>query len=72
MKFWIISVLLASILGCSTSNTDNGDGSITSEPETSKIEIQLNAGIATRATETAFEKQDRIGLYVVNQNEGRN
>lgn len=71
MKFWIISVLLASILGCSTSNTDNGDGSITSEPETSKIKIQLNAGIATRATETAFEKQDRIGLYVVNQNEGQ-
>lgn len=72
INFWFIGTLLASILGCSTSNSDDEiNNSTTSEAEVSKIKIQLNTSIATRATETSFEMLDRIGLYVANQNEGQ-
>lgn len=39
-------------------------------PVTQKIPISLNYGIVSRATDTAFETGDKIGLYVVNYNNG--
>ena len=38
------------------------------EPETPKVRIALNCGIASRATETNFESGDKVGLFVVNYN----
>lgn len=66
MKYWFIGILLLTISGCTKSDPGNEN-----DMQASKIEIRLNAGIATRATETTFESRDQIGLHVVNQKNDR-
>lgn len=59
-----VLLLLIIIGGCS------GKDDPTPEPPTAgKIPITLNCGVGSRATETAFEEKDQIGVYVVNYTE---
>lgn len=62
MSSCLLAILLA---GCSS----GGDDSITPTPdvpEATKIPISLNCGINTRVTDTGYDANDKIGLYVVN------
>lgn len=65
------SVLLSSLMliGCS-----KAEKTVTPEPEPpiepAKIPIAIATGLWTRATDSAFEENDKVGLYVVNYSGG--
>ena len=68
---WLgLAAMALSLYGCSSGNDDGTLPPTTDpDPETpvvEKIPINLSCGIATRATDTGYETNDRIGLYVVN------
>lgn len=49
--------------GCS-----KGSGGEEPTPEQTKIPVNITTGIWTRATDSAFEQGDKVGIYVVNFN----
>lgn len=58
-------ILLLTVVGCS-SGEENPPAPVT--PPTKHIPISLSCGIGSRATDSGFESNDCIGLYVVNRN----
>ena len=70
--FWLRILVFLSL--CSCSGGGGGDDVVPpvepEVPEASRVRIALNCGIASRATETAFESGDKVGLFVVNYNGG--
>ena len=54
------------LAGCKKSNS--GDETEPQLPEQSKTPINITAGIVTRASDSAFEQGDKVGIYVVNFN----
>ena len=65
-QFIYAALFALPVIGCSSEQADAPEPDV---PEPVQIPISLNCGIttlATRATDTGFEKNDCIGLYVVN------
>ena len=58
------------LAGCSKSddNTELTPDTPTPPTETTKIPINVATGLWTRVTDTAFEQNDKVGIYVVNYN----
>ena len=65
--FWLHILVFLSLYGCSGGGSEK-EVIPPMEPETPKVRIALNCGIASRATETNFESGDKVGLFVVNYN----
>ena len=67
IESWLHILVFLLLCGCSGGG---GEEEVTppTEPETPKVQIALNCGIASRATETSFESGDKVGLFVVNYN----
>ena len=65
--FWLHILVFLSLYGCSGGGSEK-EVIPPIEPETPKVRIALNCGIASRATETNFESGDKVGLFVVNYN----
>lgn len=65
---WAMAILLFTVVGCSSGGDDSPPEVIPPTPPTKLIPISLSCGITSRATDSGFESNDRIGLYVVNWN----
>ena len=63
--FWLFLVSSAMVAGCSKKA-----GEYTPEPPVEPVNIPINiaASIQTRVTDTAFEVNDKVGVYIVNHN----
>ena len=67
--FSLLSMAVA-MLGLAACSSDDKQDELPSEPPvTERIPINLQCGVLTRATDTGYETNDRIGLYVVNYTE---
>lgn len=65
---FIISIFgaCAMLAGCSGDNTKDGPD-VPDPPKPEKLEIRISPSVGnTKATDSGFDKDDRIGLYVVN------
>ena len=72
MKRFLRSVTLLAILACGCAKSQDPAPAPTPDPKppvVEKIPIKISSSI-TKATETAYESGDRIGLFVVNRNNG--
>lgn len=69
-KFFLVTLAgCLSLAGCSKNN--NGEEPVPEPPvESLKIPINITTGIWTRATDSAFEQGDKVGIYVVNYSGG--
>ncbi len=70
MKKLFPALLMGCMLTCSCSGGSTNEEP-TPEPTTpteEKLPIKISAGIKSRATETQFEQNDKVGIYVVNYN----
>ena len=68
LSTWMLGLALLTASGCSSEDSPETPEP-TPEPVPGQIPITLHCGIAdivSKATDTAFEAGDRIGLYVVN------
>ena len=67
---FLASACMALLCCMSCGNSGDPDTPVTPPPDkpTAKIPISISTNI-TRATETAFESGDKVGLYVVNRND---
>lgn len=69
-RFLLPSLVVAMLCLNSCSSDDKNDELPAQPPAaTERIPISLQCGVLTRATDTGFETNDRIGLYVVNYTE---
>lgn len=64
---WLQNLLFIALCGCSGGSGEE-NVPLPEELEGPKVQITLNCGIASRATETSFEAGDQVGLFVVNYN----
>jgi hypothetical protein len=64
-KLFLICLSLAVVVSC-----DKDSQNKTIKTETTKIPITVAIGQLTKATETAFESGDKVGIYVVNEKSG--
>lgn len=64
-KIFLICLSLAAVVSC-----DKDSQNKTIKTETTKIPITVAIGQLTKATETAFESGDKVGIYVVNEKSG--
>ncbi len=68
----IVACALLTFCACSSENgstpAPNPTPTPTPTPETEKIPINISTTVTSRATESAFEVNDAIGLFVVNRN----
>src|SRR5574344_2827613 len=65
---FLSSMLLLVVTACS-SGSSNSETTPTT-PVATKVPISLSCGINSRATDTGFDTNDKIGLFVVNYNNG--
>ena len=64
----ILFFLTLTLVVCQCSTSGSGDPTTPDlPPQTTKVPISISTSLTSRATETAFEKGDKIGLYVVNR-----
>lgn len=64
--FFGAMALMALASGCS----QDGSNETVINPEVEKIPIQISTNIATRVADASFESGDKVGIYVVNQEDG--
>ena len=64
---WLQNLLFIALCGCSGGGGEE-NVPLPEELEGPKVQITLNCGIDSRATETSFEAGDQVGLFVVNYN----
>lgn len=65
---FLSSMLLLVVTACSSGGSNSETTPTT--PVATKIPISLSCGINSRATDTGFDTNDKIGLFVVNYNNG--
>jgi hypothetical protein len=70
LKFLFAMSLLLALSSCSSGGGNNSNPDPAPNTEVKKIPINLSCGITTRATDTGYETNDKIGLYVVNFENG--
>lgn len=61
MKFFALLAAIAAMVSCSKNRGDTPD-----VPETDKLPINISTTL-TRATDSAFEQGDKVGIFVVNE-----
>lgn len=66
-KELFFATIAACVMLASCSSNDESEV-IVPEPETTKIPINVTTNLWTRATDTAFEQNDKVGIFVVNYN----
>lgn len=69
-KYLYIAVVCVLLSACSAGG-EAGESDVPNPPEPAKPTVRIPIDISTtitRATETAFENGDQIGLFVVNRN----
>lgn len=72
MKNYFLMIVTISACLCSCSKQNDGDTPDDPTPQPSvRMPINLSLGITTRATDASFETGDRVGIYVVNYENGQ-
>lgn len=66
MKKLFLFAFAAMMLCCCSKNGNNEEAPLPVKP--TKIPINVSMGVWTRATDTAYESGDKVGIYVVNYN----
>lgn len=73
LKFLQILPITLLLVACSSGGGDVPEPAPTPQkptPVEKKIPILLNCGVSSRVTDSNYESGDKVGLYVVNYNEG--
>ena len=68
-KLSFLAALCVALFSCSSGGGEEPDVPNPSKPDKPNVQLPININTAiTRATETAFESGDKVGLFVVNRN----